>query len=105
MRRLIRYLGVFASVLVGVMALSMGVAAAEHDEGVWEDCTNRDDCAEVAPHWAPVGQNLLAGGGAGPGRDGLPGGPLDDPDTPEYGAQAVEGITRNPNCPLHWELP
>jgi hypothetical protein len=104
MRKLIRYLGVFASVLVGVMALSMGVASADHDEGVWEDCTDRADCSEVAPHWAPVGQNLL-GDPDFPGRDGLPGGPFDDPNSPEYGANAVAGITRNPNCPLHWPLP
>ena len=80
-----------------VMAINVGAAFAHHDNGVWEDCTS----AECAPHWAPVGQHLL--NPEFPGRDGLPGGPLDDPDSPTgSNAQAAANIGRNPNCPAHW---
>jgi hypothetical protein len=98
---------VAGGVLAGSFMLSAGVASAHHGgngegEGTWSECETeeeaRDDCS---PHWAPVGQNLL-GDPDFPGRDGLPGGPRDDADTPGSGANAVEGITHNPNCPLHW---
>jgi hypothetical protein len=100
MKRRLRILLTLASVWALVMALNVGAASAgEHENGVWEDCTNRADCAEVAPHWAPVGQNLLDPDFAG--RHGLPGGPYDGPEQ----GQAADNIGRNPNCPLYWPLP
>ncbi len=109
MKRRLRILLTLASVSALVMVLNVGAASAHHENGVWEDCTNRADCGAVAPHWAPVGQNLLTevnpdGSSTGltfPGRDGLPGGPYDGPEQ----GQAFDNIGRNPNCPLHWDLP
>lgn len=78
------------SLVVAIFMLSAGVASAEHSKGAFVDCEVREDGPTCAPHWAPVGQNLVADPDF-PGRDGLPGG-------------AIAGITHNPNCPLHWEL-
>lgn len=101
-----KLLAAVAFVVAGFV-FSTGVASAHHGEnenGAWSDCETRADGPECAPHWAPVGQNLLDPDF--PGRDGLPGGPFDEPGvTPGYQGNAVAGITHNPNCPLHWEAP
>jgi hypothetical protein len=96
MKRRLRILLTFVSVLTLVMVMNVGAALAHHENGVWEDCELRSDCGAFAPHWSPVGQNLLADPEF-PGRTGLPGGSFD----PTEG-QAFFNIERNPNCPLHW---
>jgi hypothetical protein len=101
MKRRLRILLTFASVLALVMVMNIGAASADHENGVWEGCTDRVDCAAVAPHYAPVGQRLLADPDL-PGRRGLPGGPGDGPDE---GQAFPDNIGRNPNCPLHWPEP
>jgi hypothetical protein len=94
---MIKKLIIGATVATFTIGVGSGVASAGHDKGAWEDCEYREDVVgpdDCAPHGSPVGQNLL--NPDFPGRDGLP--------VEESGGAAVEGITRNPNCPLHWEL-
>ena len=99
MRRLLRRMAVLGSVVGVVMALNVSVALA-HDNGAFEGGCMPSNVGECAPHGAPVGQNLLNPDFQG--RDGLPGGFMDEPDTPGYAGNAAANIFRNPNCPAHW---
>jgi hypothetical protein len=104
MKRRLRILLTFASVLALVMVMNIGAASA-HENGIW----GGDDCEgyECSPHPAPVGQNLI---GSDTGRVGLPGGPFDiapdgtneDEVTPGWQGAAADNIGNNPNCPIHW---
>lgn len=92
MKRSLRKLIVFASMLVLMMAMSTGVAYADHggNSPHFEDTT-----AETAT--APVGSHLLA-----PGAPGSPGAE-NGFDNPNSGA--FDAIAKNPNCPLHYPSP
>ncbi len=101
MKRRLRILLTFASMLALVMVMNVGAASANHENGAWEECDlEPSTCVDDAPHWAPVGQNLI---GSDTGRVGLPGGPFDtDEVTPGWQGAAFDNIGRNPNCPIHW---
>jgi hypothetical protein len=116
MKRRLRILLTFVSVLTMVMVLNVGAASAGgHEKGAWEDfdtvCIGKVSCTLAAPHWAPVGQNLI---NSDTGRDGLPGGPFDtepesdgtneDEVTPGWQGAAADNIGRNPNCPIFWGI-
>ena len=110
MRRLLRRLIVFASVLGMVMVLNVGVAFATHGDGgaapfvaaddfvvtcnKLSDCpgTSNRDAAALTPGDAPVGSRIIP--------PTAPGHPAFENQSP----QVVTAITHNPNCPLHYSI-
>ena len=113
MKRLAMILGLAVVLFAGVgFAADSGAAFAEHPNGAFADVTNRAELAN-APHPAPAGGSIIAGGPEGSGAQGAihgfgftfrEGGPAfgvgdADPNNP-----AVIGIAHNPNCPLHWPV-
>ena len=86
-------------------AIGAGSALA-HDGGAFSDLVDCSDLvdaefdacmaanAEAAPHWGPVGQNVVEPDRPAQTNPGFDGG----------SGPAGVALNRNPNCPRHWKL-